>query len=645
MRALTAGQSTLLTTAGKRLHYRVWVQDEVLAYQELNNLSGVDWVVSLSGGVSIDDPIPTATIELRRDHAGTSMAPFRGDSSLNTGGALIDVGRLIAIDVGYTAWGATAAFPGDFQRMFWGVIDTIDFSQSNIVITARDSIGAGLVDAWVREETEYGTAAGRRLDLVIQDIITDWAPGITLAVPVLPAYVVTTYLQQPESVWDAIRTLAGLPGWDLRFGWDATGFINDVRLIEPDRAKTTPDWTFAPAFIHNVQALAIDRTWIRNSIRVTYLDAAGDIQHEDVTDATSIARYGEQWAEIIRGQGSPIDTATEANDLAVAALADLSTPIADQTVEVPFFWPLELGDLYRFSANGIHYNSNQDLAVTGHRWEISAKKARSYITCRGKPAGFYLNWLNPGTIGGPSVGGIEASPEMTSFVAVDVISGPVTYSQLFVRVIWMMVQGGSWDAWLKKGAWPTLDGTNTQDSIPDDTYLFAQNVGSDQHQFPYASSFALPGDGDYRLITRARNRVTQAPGPLYYEQTTVAGGDDTVHSPIATPANLLSQIITILAPGTHRIKWQSPLTTAGGWTVDITYSLNGAPEVIVVQGVAIDVASQQYDFVFPRGAPGPAGYHTATVIYTIYAKQGGVINYVSNYEVRDEVVAAGDLVV
>jgi hypothetical protein len=45
------------------------------------------------------------------------------------------------------------------------------------------------------------------------------------------------------------------------------------------------------------------------------------------------------------------------------------------------------------------------------------------------------------------------------------------------------------------------------------------------------------------------------------------------------------------------------------------------------------------------GAPGPAGYHTATVIYTIYAKQGGVINYVSNYEVRDAVVAAGDLVV
>lgn len=396
MRSLTGGETTLLATAAKRLAYKVEIQDEVAAWQDFTSLSGVDWVLGIEGSDSIDEPIQAVTVELRRDHAGLSLSPFRGDSSLNAGGAAIDVGRGIRVSVAYAAWGASPA-GGDYRMVHVGIIDTIDFSQPNITLRSRMGVGAMLVDNWVREVTEYGTDVGRRLDLVIQDIITAHTPGATLDVPVLPAFVVVTYSQQPESVWDAIRALAALIGWDIRILWNTSAGAFRPTLVQPDRAKVVPDYTFAPDFIYGVDQLSIDRTFIRNSIRVTYVDVDGVTQHEDGTDPTSIARFGEQWAEIIFGTGSPINTAPEALDVLAAALADLAWPIADQVVQVPYFWPLEIGDLDRFSANGIHYNSAQDLAATGHRWVIRPKAARSFITVRGKPAGFYLNWLDTGT--------------------------------------------------------------------------------------------------------------------------------------------------------------------------------------------------------------------------------------------------------
>jgi hypothetical protein len=403
LRTLTAPETTLLAAAGKRLAYKVEIQNHLGTWQDFTTLSGIDWVVSIVGSEGIDDPIQTLTLELRRDHGGLSLSPFRGDSSLNTGGTAVDVGRGIRVSTAYATFD-TAPVAGDFRFVHVGTIDLLDFSGINIQVQSRMAVGAKLVDRWVRTETEYGTVGGRRLDLVIQDIISAWASGITLEVPTLPAYNVTSYMQQSTTVWDAIRTLAGLIGWDIRILWNSTAGEFRPTLIQPDRTKTVPDYTFAPPFIYNVTQLSIDRTWIRNTIDVWYLDTNGVRLSVGGNDTASIARFDEQWALIIRGTGSPIDTSGEATALLNAALADLAWPIADQVVEVPYFWPLEIGDLYRFSANGIHYNGNQDLAATAHRWEIRKGKARSYITVRGKPAGFYRTWLNEFELGG-NVGG------------------------------------------------------------------------------------------------------------------------------------------------------------------------------------------------------------------------------------------------
>lgn len=417
MRTRTTGENDLLEAATKRLAYVVEIKDAAGAWQDFTDLSDRDWVVSIGGGESIDDPIPVLNLELRRDHDGLSLAPFRGDSSLNTGGAAIDVGRSVRVSVAYDDWGVA---PSASRYVASSTIDSVDFSQTNIVISARNAAGAVLVDSWVRDETTYGTVGGRRLDLVIQDIIDDWAAGLTLEVPTLPAYNVTEYAQQPESVWDAIRTLAGLIGWDVRILWNDVAGDFRPTLIEPDRTKTVPDWTFAPELIYSVDQLAIDRMWVRNVIRVTFLNA-GVPDYVEVSDSASITRFGgEFWAEIIRGEGSPIDTTLEATDLANAALSDLSTPGADQVVQVPYNWAVEVGDLDRFSANGIHYDDDQDLAIVGHRWQIRGKSARSWVTVRGKPAGFYKNWLKPG--GGPVIA------DTSAIITMAVLSGGSTGS-------------------------------------------------------------------------------------------------------------------------------------------------------------------------------------------------------------------------
>src|SRR5690606_14419731 len=87
-----------------------------------------------------------------------------------------------------------------------------------------------------------------------------------------------------------------------------------------------------------------------------------------------------------------IDTAEEAQALADAALADLAQPKAEQEIELHYWWPVELHDLYRFLPNGVHYDEAQDLAVVNWRHELAADRARTFIRTRGRPAGAYRRW-------------------------------------------------------------------------------------------------------------------------------------------------------------------------------------------------------------------------------------------------------------
>lgn len=394
-RTLTAPEELIIDAAHRWHHTRLEIEDADGDFQDLTDFLDRDWVTSVSWGETIDEPISELRFDLIRESGSVSLSPFRGDSLANDGGSAIDAGRGIRLYTATTEHGV-APVSGDWKLVFEGVIDSFDAAKSFQGI-ARDLAGE-LVDRQIKERLQYGSEEGTPIETVMQDILDAWAPDFTLRTPIIPGFLITSYWQDKMSVWDAIRTLAGLIGWDVRMRWDEDTSSFRLTFFEPDRDATLPVWTIRPDRYFDVTRLGVDRTNVRNVVRISYTDSENDDERAFVEDddAASIARYGERWMEIEEASDSPINTEAEALQLLAAALSDLSTPTVEQEIEMPYFWKVQLGDFGRFEANDVHYDDDQDLAVTSIRHELSPGRERTVLGVRGKPVGFYRDWIRRG---------------------------------------------------------------------------------------------------------------------------------------------------------------------------------------------------------------------------------------------------------
>ncbi len=252
--------------------------------------------------------------------------------------------------------------------------------------------------------TEKGpttTSSGTAVETVMQRILNDnGLSSVTLNTPTSPSWVITTYAQERTGVWSALRALANQIGYDLRYVWHAgsSDFRLEFRAI--DRTKSTPDRTFSVDDRFRIAKLETKLDGIRNVVRIIYTesndrDAQGNPKRKYLvrTNSSSVTKYGRRFMEVQEAWNSNIDSASEAQTFADAILADLATPVAEQECAMPFFPFVELGDLYRFSADGVHYDSDQDLAVVSYQHSFSGDQARTSIVCRGKPSGGYRRWL------------------------------------------------------------------------------------------------------------------------------------------------------------------------------------------------------------------------------------------------------------
>lgn len=243
------------------------------------------------------------------------------------------------------------------------------------------------------------------MEAVLQQLLNDSPVSLTLYAPDATAFLMSPWKQEREPILEAARKVAQLIGWDLRPRYDAAGTYR-FQLYKPDRVATTPAATFAPSEYTDVSTLSLGIEAVRNVLRVIYGDSA-DLgsdgktpkrKYVQVSDAASISAYGRRFMEIAEEATSQIDTSAEATALANAALSDLSTPYASLEVEA-FFYPwAQVGDLYRFSANNVHFDSDQDLAVVGvaHEAQLGEDGEQSFrttLTCRGKPSGGRDRWL------------------------------------------------------------------------------------------------------------------------------------------------------------------------------------------------------------------------------------------------------------
>ena len=345
------------------------------------------YVVSVEYDEATDELVNACTVVFRRYEGASSLAP------LMTADPPIDVGRTIVISVNPGA--------GTHKEVFRGRIDVVDWPErfGYVTVQARDQAGAA-ADTWIEVERTYGSEAGVALETVMQSVATDnLASAPTIYVPVATSAVVVSpplYAPFNESVLSSARTLAESIGWSIRWRYiDSPLSAWRWTLFEPSRSKAVADHTFGVADYFDVKTITVDTVDIRNVVAVEYTDSAGARQTVTVSNAASITKYGRLYMKISEASDSLIRTAAAATALANAALSDVAEPDALVEIACRYFWPGEIGvDLYTFTANNVHFSSNQTLAPVRFTHRIATGEVPiTKILCRGKPSGGVLAWL------------------------------------------------------------------------------------------------------------------------------------------------------------------------------------------------------------------------------------------------------------
>lgn len=546
MRQLTAADLAVLASPHYAVHVRVLVTDADGVERDLTDLEGIDWFAGAEWSEDIDQPIVQPRIQIRREDTGTglSLSPLDEESPLNrrangTYAPLIDAGRRIRIYTATVPPGAQPG-PGDWREVFDGEIDEVEWQMDPMTVICRDP-GGVLQDTIIENPQEYGSESGVLLHVVMQQLLDDvlGAGVVTLHVPEPPAFMVTRYKPDEGPLLEALQACAGAIGWDVRYAWHEASQAFELTLIRPDREKTTPDHVFGPDDYIDVTRLAVSRADVRNVVQVRYQDSTTR-QQERVTvqDDASIARYGRRYMRIVEGEDSPIDTAPEALVMAEAALSDLAEPRAEQEIELRYWWPAQLGDLYRFKANGVHYTTDQVLAVVGIRHRLSENQQRTILTCRGKPSGGYLTWLKRSKRE-PEITAVEALPPQAiiDYVTEDPTTVRLRYSGQLgeggtgpLEYRRRVGPSGSWGPGSGDG-WASLPGSGVEHDVTRPAgkrgvlvYLEVRDAAGRVGATSYLVEPRLDGLDDDGLIDITRQWGGGGPG-LPYVMQTVDGGE------------------------------------------------------------------------------------------------------------------------
>ena len=205
--------------------------------------------------------------------------------------------------------------------------------------------------------------------------------------------------------------------------WDAFGtsgnsitFTESMSNVAADGGGTlggyragrspTSAYTFDASQYRDLAMVKQSLADVRNSGKLSYYDSDLGERVAIVRKApSSIASYGERYFEVTLRAGDQIDTIAEAFKLIDHLISDLATPQLQKSADVgPFIWA-QLGDLYTFAANGVHYDSDQEQAVEGFRISFAAGSIRTTLQLVGKPQGGAKRWfdLEGGRGRGPAI--------------------------------------------------------------------------------------------------------------------------------------------------------------------------------------------------------------------------------------------------
>lgn len=410
-RVCPAPERTLLGGQSLGQHTRVEVRNESGTWKDLTALGGKNFLKSWSTEESVDQGVASGIITVLAGDGADSLHPLRTDSALNVDdlaaySPLLFGGRLVRISTGASAAGASSPST-PWRRVFEGIIDepAAGDNGGTLTVQARD-LGALLLDRYPETPRSYGSAAGVDLEVVMQQILDDEGIAATITLPGgSPNWVLKEFLYDGTvSVGQQLRNMAQQIGWDIRYRWledNPDTNTLELQLYDPDRTKTTPDWTLPPSEYLTVEELKFGDRNVRNVIGIWFFDAAaGNARtYRFVKDDASIAIYGRRYMQIAEQFSSNINTETEALKMINAALSDLSTPFVDHTITTLDLWFAQLGDLVALPANDVHYNDDQAFALVSIRRTWAEGVGRVSFRTRGKPGGAYSDWIRKAGMG------------------------------------------------------------------------------------------------------------------------------------------------------------------------------------------------------------------------------------------------------
>ena len=378
----------------------------------------------------VDSPGAQMSFKAAREVYDWSISPGMGTTSPVTashGNRLLELAKRVRAEVAIMPHGSSYEDVEAFQwiTIFDGFISNIDFGDETVNVSARD-LSAPLAFTFCRplaansyKEKIYGDdTSGVAIQTVIQAIIDDHVPAggmiggaPTLDVPVSPSWNLRKRTLDFAPILDNITGKSDQIGWALRYKWNDTLEEFRLTLYEPERASPTVLRTFDVDDYWQMSRASMNEDNIRNVCEVVYTNRSGTADSTgqfprarvSASDSASIALYGERYCQIAEEAASQIDTSTEAQALADAAVSDLAYPKSIVEVTAPFLLETELQDYYAFQTDGVHFDADLEVAVTGYRHSFDAKDAfgQTELSLRGVPASgvdrHMGNLADPGT--------------------------------------------------------------------------------------------------------------------------------------------------------------------------------------------------------------------------------------------------------
>jgi hypothetical protein len=283
-RTLTVAERAAVAAPHHGAFSKFEVQDADGVYRDYTQYLRTDWFTGASIEESIDQNTMTLNATLLRETGTLSLSPFVAASLINrnAGGSYataIDAWRkwrlsLAVMREGYPPTGT------DWKETCQGRIDIIEWSGEQINITGRGE-EAVLLDFWIATERQYGSVGGIAMETVIQSLNDNNLVALSPALytPVSPSYLMNAWTQQKGNLFPADVAVASKAGAVIRYRYDASD-VNRLTLLKPNRTATPGSevWTLSPSEYTKVLRVAIDKSGIRNFIKLRFVHPTLGIQ-------------------------------------------------------------------------------------------------------------------------------------------------------------------------------------------------------------------------------------------------------------------------------------------------------------------------------------------------------------------------------